>query len=148
MGLDNGIYLRMKSPYNGELLKYFKDTFKDYDAPEYDYLEVAYWRKCWDLRREIIEVLDLRDDGHRKELTVGAKPGDGECEFEINRKEIKRILKVVKHFDNPSVWDRSNSIWTYKEIHKSHKRNKKHLKKLVEILKEHPEYTVVWIDSY
>ena len=138
MGLDNGIYIKLPSPYTGKIRKHFDYAFTE---EGYDYYEVCYWRKCWGLRSAIIYTFDLDSSSNRKEMT------QNECYFEISRDEIKRVLKVVREFNNKKTWNNSPSIWTYKEIKSNLKSCEENLKQLLKMMKKH-EYTVVWVDSY
>lgn len=139
MGLDNGIYVKVPAGKKNYLAKHFTlSTSQD----GFDYYEVIYYRKCWNIRMAIVSTLDKMPDGSHKEMTRDC------CDFPINKDEVKRVLNVVKRFDDKKVWNSSMSIWTYKEIKSTLKEHKKNLKTLLKQLNKHPNLEVIWEDSY
>jgi hypothetical protein len=98
-------------------------------------LEVAYWRKCWNVRHIIFSVIDDRED---------------DCVYNITREEL---VEIIHHLENDihyfdfleGEWD---CIWEWNDFRRIQKRNLKNLKKLVGMMKRHPEIEVIFYDSY
>ena len=90
MGLDNGVCVCGVT--RDELPKLIKYPFKD------DYggdVEIAYWRKCWDLRDMFLqEAYPNRDPQAYR--------------FKMGLREIKILIGVINYFfDNPKEWENS-----------------------------------------
>ena len=78
MGLDNGIVVRnAKGKYKG-----LEDFWNGMDFG--NDIEVAYWRKCWGIRNQILTVLN-------KDLEGG---GD----YRLDAVELECIIKLLKEF--------------------------------------------------
>lgn len=137
MGLDNSVSIRV--PKGTHVSKYFEF---EYEIDGYDYYGVVYYRKCWNVRAGVIEALDLMPDGTRKEMNMET------CTFPISRDEVRRIRDVIKSLNKKKIWDEWGSIWLYKEIKNKLKDDIKQLNRLIKKMKKHPEYQVVWVDSY
>ena len=111
MGLDNGILIRAKSDLAKDFLAihFSKD---DYDKYE-DAYEIAYWRKCHNIRDAFIEDAYIEDNS----------PDGG---YHYNRKmqnivyrmeDIPNILDVLKPFLDEEYWNRhSESMWEWYQI--------------------------------
>ena len=108
MGLDNGICVRglKRNSLIGKLFKYPFDN--DYgEAPD-----ICYWRKCWNIRREILSILQHPE-------------GDGR--FDIARDDVLEIRDALRHYLNyPRDWD-YGTIWDFSEIEGALKRDSRNL---------------------
>ena len=129
MGLDNGIIVHnAKNKYKG-----IKDFWKDIDSR--DDIEVAYWRKCWGIRNQILTVLN-------KDLEGGE-------DYKLNAIELKFVIKLLKEFTKRGYWDEyADSIWEYDEFKDQQKRIIKNLKKIQREMKKDPNIEVYFYDSY
>jgi hypothetical protein len=133
MGLDNSIEIKRKDNLPTCVLCFDHDEWckqRGYD------LEVAYWRKCWNVRTIIFDVLSNYDDEY--------------CAFDVSREELVEIIHRLEddlhYFDFlDGEWD---CIWTWNEFRRFHKWNLKNLKKLARMMKRHPEIEVIFYDSY
>ena len=133
MGLDNGIEIKRKANLPKCALC-FENEWSKQDG--YD-LEVAYWRKCWNVRYIILDVLHSNDDN------------DGV--LNVTREELVEIIRRLKKDLNYSdfleeKW--GSCIWEWNEFRGIQKRNMKNLKKLARMMKRHPEIEVIFYDSY
>lgn len=66
MGLDNGITLWMKKPVNERIASLLTDVEWEHDPYDENLqgFDLLYWRKCWNVRYAIAEVLnENRDKG-------------------------------------------------------------------------------------
>lgn len=133
MGLDNGIEIKRKDNLPNCVLCFDNDEWRKQHG--YD-LEVAYWRKCWNVRHIIFGVLFYYDDEH--------------CIFDVSREELVEIIHRLEndlhYFDFlEGEWD---CIWEWNDFRRIQKRNIKNLKKLAGMMKRHPEIEVCFYDSY
>lgn len=133
MGLDNGIEVRRKKNLPNCVLCFDDDWCKQRG---YD-LEVAYWRKCWNVRDVIFDVLRRGDEN--------------DSVIDITREElveiIDRLESDINYFDFLEGGSYS-CIWDWNTLRRIQKRNIKNLKKLARMMKRHPEIEVYFYDSY
>lgn len=128
MGLDNGIIVK-KAELTKKLFKVKKNCLFEYNGS----FEIAYWRKCWNVRNDIFTITE----GWENDQSYTS----------LDRDDIYNIIKLLKSY-NKKTWDSSNSIWDWKEHKTANKRNIKHLKFLYKIMKKYPEIEVYFYDSY
>lgn len=129
MGLDNGIIVRnAKNKYKG-----IKDFWEDIDSG--GSIQVAYWRKCWGIRNQILTVLNKDLEGGR--------------DYKLDALELEFVIKLLKEFTKREYWDKyANSIWEFDEFKDQQKRIIKNLKKLQREMKKDPNIEVYFYDSY
>ena len=131
MGLDNGICVKRtdKTANIPELLRFEDDWIRKYQT---DY-EVCYWRKCWNVRHMIMDVVTGGfSDSYRIFLTAD---------------DVSRIAEALGSFTEHNWEDEGGSIWEfceYKEILGDQIANLGVLKRLMQ---EH-ELAVYFYDSY
>jgi hypothetical protein len=105
---------------------------------QYGYdLEVAYWRKCWNVRRIIFDVLRRGDDN--------------DSVIDVTRDELIEIIHRLEddlHYSDFLEGEWGSCIWDWNEFRYIQKRNMKNLKKLARMMKRHPEIEVIFYDSY
>ena len=134
MGLDNGIMLKIKDKEKfGEIPAWILRKPWE-DEHNFDY-EILYWRKCWNVRAEILSYLMADDEEYQWTLTL---------------MELKDIFKILSSLYNSRNWDSSQSIWTWDEIGEFYKNNLKYAKKVLKWLKTKPidSFEVYFYDSY
>ena len=98
-------------------------------------LEVAYWRKCWNVRHIIFDVLCRGDD----------------FIYNIAREELVEIIRRLEddlHYFDFLEGEWGSCIWDWNTFRRIQKRNIKNLKKLARMMKRHPEIEVYFYDSY
>ena len=133
MGLDNGIIARKSNneKINNKLLALNTYTYSEGDH------EIAYWRKCWNVRGAIADVIGgIYDNG----------------ETPLAYEDIIAVIKQLKWF-NKKNWSGDSwydgSIWEWDEIEKSHRDCIKRLQRLARLMKKYPgEIDVYFYDSY
>lgn len=119
MGLDNMVYLITKTPIHTDLMPEGfgeGDTWwfgmdcrenRDTGEPEYWYC-IAYWRKCWGIRNDILEV--LTDNGYCAEDNVNDYFTGDVC-------FLKLIEKVNRKYFDPDNWDDQTCyVWDWHEL--------------------------------
>ena len=130
MGLDNGLIAKKTNieKINKKLL-----ALGSYDYGET--VEIAYWRKCWNVRYAIGDALGtFYDNGNTY----------------VNKEEVLAIIEELKRFNKHNWlnngWD--GSIWDWNEIKKSHRANIRRLHRLVRLMDKYPMIEVYFYDSY
>lgn len=134
MGLDNGIQIKRKQGLPDEVFKKFDtDISRKW---EYD-LEVAYWRKCWNIRALIYNAL-------------GAE-WENDSKVPMDRQDVLNVIKALKGVNRKNWEDNEwggGSIWEWDEYKDSHRRNIANLKWLARFMKKHLDIEVYFYDSY
>lgn len=111
MGLDNGIIIKN---YPNQKINMFSLKSKAFDNERRE-IEIAYWRKCWGIRNDILSILDARFSD--------------EYEIQILKEHIPNIITLLKwYIKNDENWTYTNSIWERRECLKSMKIYIKNLK--------------------
>lgn len=134
MGLDNGIMFKIKDKERfGEIPAWIRrETWED--EYNYDY-EILYWRKCWNVRAEILTYLAADDD---------------EYEWNLTLMELRDILKILNHLYTKQNWDESMTIWSWDEIEDHYRDNLEYARKVLKWLGTKPadSFEVYFYDSY
>ena len=131
MGLDNGIVLKITDREAfGPIPEWFRH---DAWQPDNEY-DINYWRKCWNVRAEIMTYLGMGDE-YEAVMTVD---------------DLRTVNKIVKSIYNPTDWNDGNSIWDWDEIKDCYLRNLAYAKRMAQFLKKRPatSYEVIFYDSY
>lgn len=134
MGLDNGIQFKILDKQKfGDIPKWFRREDWE-DQHNFDY-EVLYWRKCWNVRAEILSYLEASDD---------------EYEWTLSLMDLQDICKILKKLYTKENWDEGGSIWSWDEIKKNYPANLKYARKVLKWLETKPEgsYELYFYDSY
>lgn len=127
MGLDNGIILECPDE------DFKKIPYYDKDEIGVESKHLAYWRKCWGVRRAIMSVL------HSK---------DGE-DAPIEAEDVPALIRVLKPFLSRDYWEEeSDSIWEYDDYFDNMYEKLVRLEWLKEYLKKHPDTECYFYDSY
>ena len=137
MGLENGLILHTREPI--EIPKELHFDLSMGDEPlKYSY-DLLYFRKCWNIRREIVHVLNAGYEYCGKAwLTID---------------EVKKIWWAINEINHENVWESGSSIWMYDEIKGRLDHSLLALEWLIDFMREHvgdrePFYMVEFYDSY
>jgi hypothetical protein len=133
MGLDNGIIARKTSneEINAKLLTFNTYTYSDGSH------EIAYWRKCWNVRDAIADVIGGIYDNDSTPLA-----------YEDVIAVIERLEQFNKENWSGDSWD-EGSIWEWDEIEESHRGCIERLQHLARLMEKYPdEIEVYFYDSY
>ena len=129
MGLDNWIMVKKhKSKPVNKLLSYVF-TYDKY----FDEYEIAYYRKCWNLRHRIMDATSAPFDEHNN--------------IPIKHEEVKEIMKSLKTLNEDNWEDEGGSIWSFEEMKEAINRDIKMLKRLY-FLMFFLDLQPYFIDSY
>ena len=131
MGLDNGIMIR-KMPENriAEI-----PNFLNMEIYGNNDVEIAYWRKCWGIRNDIINKLHL--------------PIEGEGSFKLDKEDISAIIKILTKYFSREYWEENaDSIWKYEEYFDNMLNIMLNLKWLESYMALNSNIEVEFYDSY
>ena len=137
MGLDNGLILHTRKPI--EIPEEIEVDFSIEEGPlKYSY-ELLYFRKCWNIRREVVRALNADYEYC------------GKAWLTIN--EVKKIWWAISEVNHKGAWDDNDSIWTWDEIKDRLDHSLLALEWLVKFMRQHvgekkPFYMVEFYDSY
>ena len=130
MGLDNGIYIKgyKKKPF------YVKDDLYE----QSNQIDLAYWRKHWGLRNDIINIIYENYYGNDSEVL-------------LSEKQIKKIRILIMEitFSKKRYLESCGGYWNY-NIYSVLRgiRQMINLTWAARQVKKNPEVEVFWYDSY
>ena len=128
MGLDNGFIC--KNIKRDEIPSYVR---LPWDCRDED-IEIAYFRKCWGIRGEIIRLLHVKDD---------------EYKIPVEKEDIIPIVKILMKYLNREYYDENaDSIWEYDEYKENIQHSIINLMWLRVYMETHPDVTCYFYDSY
>lgn len=130
MGLDNGIYIKgyRKKPF------YVKDDLYD----QSNQIDLAYWRKYWGLRNDIINIIYENYYGNDSEVL-------------LSENQIKKIRNLIMEitFSKKRYLESCSGYWDY-NIYSVLQgiRQMINLTWAARQVRKNPEVEVFWYDSY
>ena len=128
MGLDNGFIC--KNIKRDEIPSYVR---LPWDCRDED-IEIAYFRKCWGIRGEIIRLLHVKDDAYK---------------IPVEKEDIIPIVKILmKYLDREYYDENADSIWEYDEYKENIQHSIINLMWLRVYMDAHPDVTCYFYDSY
>ena len=128
MGLDNGFIC--KNIKRDEIPSYVR---LPWDCRDED-VEIAYFRKCWGIRGEIIRLLHVKDD---------------EYKIPVEKEDIIPIVKILmKYLDREYYDENADSIWEYDKYKENIQHSIINLMWLRVYMETHPDVTCYFYDSY
>lgn len=131
MGLDNGIEVK-RTPISEKIeeLQRFQCSWdKETELP----YELAYWRKCWNVRGAIIDSIS---GGFEDNL--GA---------DLTRDDVERIIVALKAFNKDNWDDIDGSIWEWEEQEEYMRKYIANLELLHSLMDQY-DLDVYFYDSY
>ena len=131
MGLDNSIEIK-RTPYTDSISELRQFNLDWDNKHEYDF-SVCYWRKCWNIRNGILDILGDRFSDQWR--------------FHLNTENIDKIIAFLKSLNKHNWNDDGGSICTWEEYKNHIKDDIKKLKMLRKLMKKY-DLKVVFIDSY
>ena len=129
MGLDNGFIC--KNIKRDEIPSWVE---LPWDLKDKD-IEIAYFRKCWGIRNEILAKLHcIKDNDSRTP---------------VESEDILPIVKILmQYLDKEYYDDNADSIWEYEEAYGNIQRSIINLIWLKTYMEEHKDVTAYFYDSY
>lgn len=134
MGLDNGIEIRLKRQIDDPIL----DHYFRIDCDGQIVYEVAYWRKCYNVRERILQ-------------RVFAPDGDELFEYPLDIDDIDFVIETIEDLCDPEEWKSGRgSIFSYDDMHDILIQQIQNLKKLKTFMRTYPDDIdmVYFYDSY
>lgn len=128
MGLDNGIVI--KNNCKTADIEYKLSGMFEGNSAEYS---VTYWRKCYNIRNEILYIINHRYDE--------------EYEFALDVEDVEQIIEFLESLSADTWNDSGDSIWDWHEMEDQINQDIESLVMLVDIMNEH-DIDVVFYDSY
>lgn len=132
MGLDNSFVV--KNVYGADVPYWVKLPFYfDIDDDDSSW-EIAYFRKYWGLRGEILDK-------------IHSKPG--EWKTPVESEDILPIVKILmKYLDEQYYEENADSIWEFDEAQDNIQQSIINLIWLKTYMEQHPEVECYFYDSY
>lgn len=151
MGLDNGLYFKdtkekeFREKYKIEMLiahKIFKAVFPNDEYVNSDFIkdyhfEIAYWRKCWNVRGDIIRA--------------SYKSGNNmdEYQWQLGIDDLKKVIKSLELYLDEDYFNRNDdTIWEYDSFKRTTEYAIRNIKFAIFMMKIHPELECWFYDSY
>ena len=128
MGLDNEVVIKKNDKTVGiedKLGALFEEHRNEYS--------VAYYRKCYNIRNEILYIINHRFD-EEYEYTL-----DVEC--------VEQIIEYLQSLTADTWNDSGSSIWEWEEMEDNIQQDIESLSALAELMQEY-DLDVVFYDSY
>lgn len=95
---------------------------------------VVYWRKCWNLRDAVLDVIDPKRV-YKEDRKIEAE-------------DIPAIIRAIIPFLSKDHWKNAQTIWEYEEMLDILLKDVENLIRLKVWMEEHPEAEVEFTDSY
>lgn len=135
MGLDNSIQIKRNTSTNSiPELKQFELAYDN--KHQFDF-EVCYWRKCYNIRNMIMDVVESARDNDNSDI--------------LTTTDIEKIIHGLQSFNSAnwqenggSIWDWDDEKYPYSEKIQSDIENLKNLQTLMEKY----DLEVYFYDSY
>ena len=108
---------------------------KEYYA-KYSYdLEVAYWRKCWNVRNIIMGILKVRRDNNSYTI--------------ITIDDVDAIIAALCKINKKNWLNCGSTIWEWKEFKRIQRHNIRNLRRLRHMMRKEPDvFEVYFYDSW
>lgn len=135
MGLDNGIQIKRNTSTNSiPELKQFELAYDN--KHQFDF-EICYWRKCYNIRNMIMDVVESARDNDNSDI--------------LTTTDIEKIIHGLQSFNSANWQENGGSIWDWddEEYPYSEKiqRNIENLKNLQTLMEKY-DLEVYFYDSY
>ena len=135
MGLDNGIQIKRNTSTNSiPELKQFELAYDN--KHQFDF-EICYWRKCYNIRNMIMDVVESARDNDNSDI--------------LTTTDIEKIIHGLQSFNSANWQENGGSIWDWddEEYPYSEKiqRDIENLKNLQTLMEKY-NLEVYFYDSY
>ena len=130
MGLDNGINIRRNSAPECASNMFHEEEWEK----KYGSIDVAYWRKCWNVRNIIFDLFNV--------------PFNDCFEANMTADDVKRVIVELKKLNKNNYQNNGGCIWEWKEFKHINRRNIKQLKRLVRLMHKYPAMEAYFYDSW
>ena len=135
MGLDNSIQIKRNTSTNS--IPELKQFELAYDNKHRFDFEICYWRKCYNIRNMIMDVVESARDNDNSDI--------------LTTTDIEKIIHGLQSFNSANWQENGGSIWDWddEEYPYSEKiqRDIENLKKLQTLMEKY-DLEVYFYDSY
>ena len=135
MGLDNGIQIKRNTSTNS--IPELKQFELSYDNKHQFDFEICYWRKCYNIRNMIMDVIESARDNDNSDI--------------LTTTDIEKIIHGLQSFNSANWQENGGSIWDWddEEYPYSEKiqRDIENLKNLQTLMEKY-DLEVYFYDSY
>ena len=135
MGLDNSIQIKRNTSTNS--IPELKQFELSYDNKHQFDFEICYWRKCYNIRNMIMDVVESARDNDNSDI--------------LTTTDIEKIIHGLQSFNSANWQENGGSIWDWddEEYPYSEKiqRDIENLKKLQTLMEKY-DLEVYFYDSY
>lgn len=131
MGLDNGIYVRSNKR---KITRDMLPNIISYPFDIADDLEIAYFRKYWGMRNEIVGSFQ-----HDRYNTILLE----------TPQQVKKLIGIIASWLNKQKWDEeADSIWEYDSAADNLLRSIINLSAMYTFMEQNPDVYLEFYDSY
>lgn len=131
MGLDNGIYVRSNKR---KITRDMLPNIISYPFQIADDLEIAYFRKYWGMRNEIVGSFD-----HDTYNTI----------YLETPQQVKKLIGIIASWLNEQKWnEEAASIWEYDDAVDNLLRSIINLSAMYTFMEQNPDVYLEFYDSY
>ena len=133
MGLDNGLILHSKEKIDFPNEVHVRDWGK---VDGCYYYSLCYWRKCWNIRREMAHIINA--------------PLDYVAKYNLDITEVKNLWRAINELNSKRAWENGDSFWSYDEMKDHLDKDLLALEWLIHFMRTRKEedYVVEFYDSY
>ena len=135
MGLDNGIQIKRNTSTNSiPELKQFELAYDN--KHQFDF-EICYWRKCYNIRNMIMDVVESARDNDNSDI--------------LTTTDIEKIIHGLQSFNSANWQENGGSIWDWDDEEDPYsekiQRDIENLKNLQTLMEKY-DLEVYFYDSY
>ena len=130
MGLDSGIIIRRNTAPECASKIFHEEEWDKVNS----YIDVAYWRKCWNVRNILFDLLYIEYFN--------------DSETNMSRGDVKRVIAELKKLNSANFCDRGDCIWEWEDFKRNNRRNIHRLRKLARLMRKYPGMEVCFYDSW
>lgn len=135
MGLDNGIQIKRNTSTNSiPELKQFELAYDN--KHQFDF-EICYWRKCYNIRNMIMDVVESARDNDNSDI--------------LTTTDIEKIIHGLQSFNSANWQENGGSIWDWDDEEYPYSEKIQYdienLKKLQTLMEKY-DLEVYFYDSY
>ena len=131
MGMDNGIILHTVKQIDFPKELHIGDWWQSNGQYHYG---ICYWRKCWNIRREMAHIISAPLDYVAKE--------------NLDITEVKNLWRAINELNSKRVWENGDSFWSYDEMRDHLDNDLLKLEWLIDFMSKDDESQVEFYDSY
>ena len=96
--------------------------------------ELCYWRKCWNVRGIIFDIVHPKADNDTTTM--------------LTADQLLEIAAALKKLNKNTWYEGAGSIWSWEEARRGIKKDIKNLKRAAKIKKKYPHTEIYFYDSW